>query len=468
MADSPDFNRTNNPIAAAPAVKVIDSRRMAVLFSVMLVTASGNTAMQSILPTIGTQLKIPDFWVSMAFSWSALLWVYTAPKWARLSDHRGRKALMRLGMFGFTSSFALAGVALYFGLNQYYSALWTFILFALFRSLYGGLGSAAPPAVQAYVAARTARADRTKALSLISSSFGLGTIVGPAVAPLLVIPFLGLSSPMFAFAVIGVLVMVALALMLPNDNPGYRARGIVTSEPYSSAPAANALKTESDDDGGDAHGSQNDEDGDDDADTIAPPLRWGDARIKPWLIAGMIGGNAQAIILGVIGFLVLDRLHLRADPSNGIRMTGLVLMSGAASTLLAQWGLIPLLQMGPRASVLWGMFLSAIGCLTLGLSHDLYGIIIGFAIASLGFGLFRPGFTAGASLAVKRSEQNGIAGIVASVNGSAYIVSPAIGVLLHGYYGPLPFWIAVTACVFILGWGYKTLTYDEKTTAVAK
>ncbi|NCN84256.1 MAG: MFS transporter [Sphingomonadales bacterium] len=421
---------------------------MAVLFSVMLVTASGNTAMQSILPTIGTQLNIPDFWVSAAFSWSALLWVYTAPKWARQSDHRGRKALMRLGMIGFTTSFALAGLALFFGLLGWYSALWTFILFALFRSLYGGLGSAAPPAVQAYVAARTARADRTKALSLISSSFGLGTIVGPAIAPLLIIPVLGLSSPMFAFAAIGILVMVALALKLPNDNPGYQARGVVTSEPYSSAPSSNSLK--------------DDEDGDDDQRGLPPQLRWGDERVKPWLITGILGGNAHALILGVIGFLVLDRLGLRGDPEMGIQMTGIVLMSGAAATLLAQWGLIPLLQMGPRTSILWGMVLGAGGCLIIGLSHDLHGIIIGFAVASLGFGLFRPGFTAGASLAVKRSEQNGVAGIVASVNGMAFIASPALGVLLYTYAGPLPFWLAVAVCVFLFVWGFKTLKLDER------
>ena len=448
MADSPDIEPLERIASSVPDAKPIDSTRMAVLFSVMLVTASGNTAMQSILPTIGTQLNIPDFWVSAAFSWSALLWVYTAPKWARQSDHRGRKALMRLGMIGFTTSFALAGLALFLGLLGWYSAIWTFVLFAFFRSLYGGLGSAAPPAVQAYVAARTARADRTKALSLISSSFGLGTIVGPAVAPLLILPVLGLSSPMFAFAAIGIVVMVALALKLPNDNPGFQARGVVTSEPYSSAPSSGSLKEEDDSTEEEA--------------SLPPRLRWGDERIKPWLITGILGGNAHALILGVVGFLILDRLGLRGDPETGIQMTGIVLMSGAAATLLAQWGLIPLLQMGPRTSILWGMVLGALGCLIIGLSHDLHGIIIGFAVASLGFGLFRPGFTAGASLAVRRSEQNGVAGIVASANGMAFIASPAIGVLLYTYAGPLPFWVATTVCVFLFGWGFKALEPDDR------
>ena len=73
MADSPDLDPPIRKMSPSPVAKPIDSTRMAVLFSVMLVTASGNTAMQSILPTIGTQLNIPDFWVSAAFSWSALL-----------------------------------------------------------------------------------------------------------------------------------------------------------------------------------------------------------------------------------------------------------------------------------------------------------------------------------------------------------------------------------------------------------
>ncbi|MBA4052826.1 MAG: MFS transporter, partial [Erythrobacter sp.] len=45
---------------------------MALLFMVMLVTAAGNTAMQSVMPSIGTALKVADVWISLAYSWSAL------------------------------------------------------------------------------------------------------------------------------------------------------------------------------------------------------------------------------------------------------------------------------------------------------------------------------------------------------------------------------------------------------------
>src|SRR3546814_10628253 len=85
----------------ATTSRSIPADRMAVLFVIMLVAAAGNTAMQSILPAIGAKLHIPDVWVSLAFSWSALLWVLTAPPWARQSDTHGRQALMALGIVGF-------------------------------------------------------------------------------------------------------------------------------------------------------------------------------------------------------------------------------------------------------------------------------------------------------------------------------------------------------------------------------
>ena len=158
------------PTAALPARQPISRERMALLFMVMLVTAAGNTAMQSVMPSIGTALGVADVWISLAYTWSALLWVICAPIWARRSDRRGRKAMMAIGLGGFVASFTLCGLVLWFGLSAAMPAAATLLFFAAARSLYGGFGSAAPPAVQAYVASRTPRAERTQAMALIASS----------------------------------------------------------------------------------------------------------------------------------------------------------------------------------------------------------------------------------------------------------------------------------------------------------
>src|SRR3546814_19181855 len=73
--------------------------RFALLFAVMLVAASGNTAMQSLMPSLGRELGVPDLWVAVAFSLYAVVWVLTAPHWARLSDRCRRTSLRRRGLY---------------------------------------------------------------------------------------------------------------------------------------------------------------------------------------------------------------------------------------------------------------------------------------------------------------------------------------------------------------------------------
>ncbi len=443
------------------STSAISRGRMALLFTVMLVTAAGNTAMQSVMPSIGTALKVNDVWISLAYSWSALLWVVCAPIWARRSDRRGRKAMMALGLIGFVVSMALCGLVLWAGLSGWITAFWALIAFAAARSLYGGFGSAAPPAVQAYVAARTPRAERTKALSLIASSFGLGTVFGPVLAPLLVIPIMGigLTGPFLIFALIGVIALVILRLRLPNDEPQFAARGRTYDAPYANGSTGAPS---------DSHEDEDDEDDEDIAadssDRPVRKLRWFEPRLRAWVLAGLIGGHAQAMIMGIVGFLVLDRLGLRDAPDAGATMVSLVLVFGALATLLAQWGLIPRFDLGPRTATLSGMAVAAFGTLILGAANDLFMLSLGYAIASLGFGLFRPGTTAGTSLAVTRAEQGQASGIVASVAGASFIYAPALGVWLYNVDDWLGFGLIIALCLAVVLIGWRMLQLDRDLT----
>lgn len=419
---------------------------------VMLTTAAGNTAMQSVMPSIGTSLGVDDVWISLAYSWSALLWVVCAPIWAERSDRRGRKAMMALGISGFIASFLLCGLMLWLGLAGILPAFWALLLFAAARSLYGGFGSAAPPAVQAYVASRTPRSERTQALSLIASSFGLGTVIGPALAPLMVMPVLGLAGPFLVFALIGAVTLIALRLRLPNDEPQFAARGSAYESPYSGSPTSEVAEETRDDDE------------DEDCGPEPGKLRWFEPRLRPWVICGLLGGHAQAMVLGIAGFLVLDRLGLRSDPMAGAGPVGLVLMAGAIATLLAQWGLIPRLNLGPRAASLSGIAIAAVGTIVLALGQNLHTIALGYSIASLGFGLFRPGTTSGTSLALTRAEQGRAGGITASVAGASFIYAPALGVWLYNHSDWLGFGLIVALCSIVLVYGWTALQADSTLT----
>lgn len=402
------------------------------LYTAMLVAAAGNTAMQSVMPAMGREIGIADFWVAIAFTWSAVLWVILAPYWAEKSDRHGRKALTLLGLSGFIASMLLSGVALELGLRGMIGGAVTFGLFALFRAIYGGLGCAIPSATQAYIAARTRRSGRVAVLTALASSFGLGTIIGPAMAPLFVFAPIGLAGPLFAFALIAAGVFVAIFVWLPDDKSGRRSgRGAAMSYPsQASAVTGSSVVAAT------APGRRK-------------RLKWSDPRIRPWILAGIAAGHAQAAILTCLGFFIIDRLALAPEAS--VDSIAIVMMAGASATLAAQWGLIPRIGAGPRALIIWGSLIAVVGLMGIMLASNLYGITVGFAVASVGFGLVRPGFTAGASLAVPLAQQGGVAGVITSANGISFVAAPAIGMGLYALEPNLP--IAASALLLIaLSW----------------
>lgn len=311
----------------------------ALLFMVMLTIAAGNTALQSVLPALGRSLGVRDAEVALAFSISALFWVLAAPFWAHRSHRHGRRAMILLGLGGYATSLVLCGVFLAAGINGWIGGTAAFLLFIVGRVIYGATGAAAPPAVQALVAGSTTREERTRALTLLASAFGLGTILGPALAPYLILGHLGpvaigLAGPAFGFALFGVAMLVAVWRRLPDDRPDDGSHGAATAYPSIGGQASGASVTAAVAPEGGARIA-----------ALDPRIRW-------WLFVGLVMGHAQAMTGQVVGFLVIDRLGV--SPVDALGATGLVLMTGAGASLLAQWGMIPLLALRPRALVLVG------------------------------------------------------------------------------------------------------------------
>ncbi|GAA4750197.1 MFS transporter [Sphingomonas daechungensis] len=407
------------------------------LYAAMLVAASGNTALQSVMPAIGREIGISDFWVALAYTWSAVLWVVCAPYWAEKSDHHGRKALTLLGLTGFIVSTVLCGTVLHLGLIGAIGGGVTFLLFGCFRAIYGTFGSATPSATQAYLAAKTRRSGRVAALSALSSSFGLGTIIGPAIAPLFVLPVIGLAGPMFAFALIALAVFVAVLLWLPNDRYGRRiGRGAAMSYPSGASTPTGASVVAA-------------------TSPRGKRLSWKDLRVRSWIVAGVAAGHAQAATLTCIGFFVIDRLHL--EPHGSEASIAIVMMAGASATLAAQWGLIPRLNLKPKALIFWGSIVAAVGLAEAIVARDLYGITLSFALASLGFGFTRPGFTGGASLAVPMAAQGGVAGLITAANGISWVAAPALGMAVYLVNPNLPFAVSSLLLLALAFWSRRAL-----------
>jgi MFS family permease len=428
----------------------IDKSNFALLFAVMLVTGAGNTALQSIIPAIGRTLRIPDSLIATIFSVSALIWVYSAPYWARQSEERGRRRLVLIGLGGFTISTALVATILFVALSTPIDAALVMVMIILARAIFGFFGSAAPPASQAIVVLATPKAQRTKALTLLSSAFGLGTLLGLSLAPWMVLPIVSFAGPPISFTLLGGLVWLLAVRKLKDaeDHGGEVARGAKVSYPsLGGAPAGAAVTA-----------------------ATSPKskliLKLRDPRIWPWMMCGIILGHAQAMSGASMGFLVIDRLGLDVSLVSTQQMIGLVLMAGAGAALLVQWGIIPRLDMQPKAMMVTGIGFAIAGLIANAAAGSLYGIAMSYALASIGFGFTRPAFTAGSSLAVGRSLQGVVAGHVTSINGLSFVIAPTLGVGLYEFWMPLPFLVSALAMAALLPYALlklKPLADDQPT-----
>ena len=379
------------------------SPAFAILFSVSLIAAAGNMALQSVLPAIGREFRLSDTLVAGAFAISALMWTVASPFWARLSDRLGRKRVMMIGLGGFILSMTGFGLAATSGLEQWLGAGLAFVLMGVARTIYGVFGSAAPIASQAYVADRTTPEQRTQAMSLLASAQGLGTVIGPALAPFFVLPLIGLAGPMYAFALFGLVVLVVVWRKLPS--------GEVVRIPSPSGHRGDAGKG-----------------------------LWKDPRVRGYLLYGLFVTGAQAANISVLGFHIIDELSATGIAVRDAQpFIGIAMLAGAAATLMAQWGLIPLLKLQPADLMRWGAALALVGNLMSIAAPGYYGVVVGYAVVSMGVGFARPGFTAGSSLSVGPHEQGAIAGLMMSLAGLSFLAPPVIGVALYELAEPAPF-----------------------------
>ncbi len=395
---------------------------MAIVFGVSMVTAIGNTGMQSVLPAIGREIGMPDALVVSIFSLSALLWAVMSPYWARRSDREGRKPLIMLGLWGYLASMVGCGLVVAAGLAHLAAPVVIFIFFLLARALFGGIGSASNPAMQAFVAERSSREERTEAMAMLAGAFGLGTIIGPAIAPFFVLPFVSFSGPMFAFALMAAGMLWWAHRGLPDDPP------VVAAAPPSDAPRSRW------------------------ASFRGELALWRDRRVLPFLIYSFLIASCQTVQGQTLGFMIIDKMGLPPIEAQGF--TAVAMMSGAVAGLLGQWGFIRMFRMSPRALLRIGAGLAAAANLITAFAPDYWTVVIGYALASLGYAFARPGFSAGLSLAVGADEQARVAGAISAINGGNVILVPLIGILLYQWFGAAPFILNAIILLAMLAFAY--------------
>jgi len=386
---------------ANPSSPHVRRRAFRLLFVCLMATAIGNSMLFAILPPLARELEIGEVWVSAIYTVSALLFLTMSPVWGALSDRYGRRPLIVFGLSSFALSTFIFAIGAWAGQSGLLPPMAAIVAMALARCLFGGLGSATNPSAQAYVADRTDPSERTQALAALTAAFGLGSVIGPALAAAFV-ERIGVAGFMIAVTFLVSAGAVAVRLTLPEKTPPKRqGRPINPLVQFKFA---------------------------------------ADPRLTAFMIFGCVLWMSQAASLQALSFFIMDRLN--ATPDEGLQLGGVALTAGAAALIFAQLVVIPALKTSPRVLMALGAAMVVIGNIELVFAPNYAALVFGFMMNSFGFGLARSGFTGGASLAVTPEEQGRAAGLTTATAGVGFMIAPVSGLWLYQFVAPeAPFWL---------------------------
>jgi len=398
----------NSSPDAVSDVPRFSRRDFAIVFSVSLVSAIGQTGLLSVLPTIGRSIGIEDAMLTGMSSLGAIFWTVSSPFWARQSDLRGRKSLMVVGLGGLSVSMMLCGVTVSAGLAHLATPVMVFGFLLAGRAIFGLFGAATNPASQAYIAERTSPAERTRSMSNVTAGYGLGTVVGPMVAPQFIVGVVGLAGPLYAFGSIGLLMLLIVWRYL-DEAPTLAAKPPSHTDNATGKPPS-----------------------------VVPT-------IAPFLAYGFLLLSCRYALAQNLGFLLIDKTaktlpRLASTELLQVAQSHIqtAMVCGALASLVALWGLIPMFRMRPKALLRWGAGLGSLGTLLIALSPNHATVIVGYVFSSLGFTLALQGLSVGVSLSVPMWQQARAAGALGVIAGMDVLFAP-FAVSLYRHFAPGPF-----------------------------
>lgn len=184
------------------------------VFVTRLLDAMGFSIIMPVLPNLLMSMGAPNVAAASRIAGGllvtyAVFQFFCGPIIGNLSDRFGRRPVILASLAAFALDYGLMGFAPTIG--------WLF----LGRAVAGIAGAVYVPA-NAYVADVTPRERRAHAFGIVSSAFGLGFIVGPAIGGTL--GELGPRAPFFAAAALAALNFLFGLIVLPESLPRERRR----------------------------------------------------------------------------------------------------------------------------------------------------------------------------------------------------------------------------------------------------
>lgn len=397
MAAGPDAGSAappSRPLAGVPAVRP--------LLASMLLLGSANSVLFAVGPPAGRLLGFREWQVGLVIAFSAAAYMVFAAIWGRVSDLRGRRYVLVIGMLGFGLGGLGFATVMDLGLAGVMAPSLVLVLMIAVRMAQSLVSAGAYPAAQAHIAENAQPERRAVALSAVTAAFALGSVLGPALAGLLVI--LWITLPLYVVAVLALGVAA------------WAAHGMERSQPRGGGEAAR----------------------------LSPF----DGRVAPWTVFSAIYFVSVAGTQQVLGFALQDRLGLDAPAT--ATMTSSVFMATGIVAVLFQFGVVRGSQWSARTMMVLGLAAAAVaqaGLLAADQSWHYLAVALPLGVS---FTCVSPGFAAAASLAVGAREQGAAAGLVSAAQAAGFLVGPVLFAFVYRGGAATPFAIGLAIALMLL------------------
>ncbi len=143
-------------------------RRLMVLIAVATVDMIGGAMVFPLIPFYALKLNASPPVIGMIISSFFIAQLISAPLWGRVSDHRGRRPALLIGLTASGMAFLVFGFA---------NSIWLLFMCRIVQ----GLGGGTTGVLNAYVSDTVPPEDRARSLGWLSAGTNVGTMLGPVI-----------------------------------------------------------------------------------------------------------------------------------------------------------------------------------------------------------------------------------------------------------------------------------------------
>ena len=391
----------------------------------------GQSVYWQTMPLIGRELGFSVKLITSLVSFSALMFLIFTPYWGKLSDKKGRKFVLLIGLIGYIASTLLFCWVAYLGLLGFFTftALIFFILVA--RVINSALGAGMRPATGATVADITTEENRSAGMGQFGAANNIGTILGPVLVSF--IAFLIANTNIFPSSLepygrlIPLLFMSFLMLMALVFVYFYLPESFVKQQSNNTGQGFNFDKTN-----------------------------------LMLISTGVLIFSSFAIIQSITAFYLQDTFSLSILLTQ--QSLGIALGFMALTSIVAQLTIVQKLKIAPIKLVQWSTPFFLLGTLIIIYASSFNIYVFGMSIIGLGMGLGTPGYTAAASLNSDSESQGAAVGLAMVAPGLGFSIGPFLGGFLYESSPSLPF-LAILPIFFLV---FLIASYINKSTVVDK